>query len=553
METEKRYKLHMDTLAFASKPGRDGLGAVKKLVPRVSHNIVEVTKEGFVQTLLSGVSVIPGLCAMEERKPYQGALQKDWVSQDFFALDFDDGKYSKEDVVAKFEELGIPVFFLHDTYSSSEAKEKFHVFFCAKETVVDRNTRDQFQAILMSAFADGVDRACANRNRYFNGTNKGAYHVNYDAEVDVCEVVERYWTGSDEQLSFLPKDSELLSKVKVPKARKENQKKAEREERGEVVYLLPDEESFEDSIPVVHHGLIKYNLQMKFGEYMNLVSWILENKVFTEGTGRRSLIFDVFNVASFAIGSREAYKLCLEINDRFAIPLSAKDLASCVVPPYEHEEEGKYWYLHETHYVYRYETLLDRMGIPKEMREGLSYYKNKRDRERAEKYRPLKEERNSYVTELVAMGYGYKKIHRLVNEQYGHDENLSLSLSGVRYLVKSIREGCSIEAVHLLPTSHFFSKEVGGESDASYQGTLFIENEAPSLNKEQSGALLLAKEGRNVELIARAGTGKSYVLDFIRQTLEAQGKRVGVCAATGLAAQAIGGYTVHSLFGIRPG
>lgn len=543
VETAKRYKLHMDTIAFSSKPSREGAGSVKKLVPRVSHNIVEITKEEVVDAVIAGYSIIPGLCDMNERKSYQGALQKDWTSQDFFALDFDDGLYTKRQVLSTFEELGIPVFLIHDTYSSTEAKEKFHVFFCAKETVTKKEDRDRFQAILMSVFADGVDRACANRNRYFNGTNKEAYYANFDAEVDVNRVIELYWEGTPSQLSFLPKDSALLSVKKKEKVHREKTEKAERER---IVYLLPDETCFEDSTPVVHNGLIKYNLQMKFGEYMELVYGLLETKTYTEGTGRRSLIFDVFNMASFAIGSREAYKLCLEINERFAVPLSEKEFASCVVNSYEHDETGEYRFFHETHYVYRYDTLLSRAGIPNEVKENLSYYKKKKEKEHADAYREPKAERNEYIEELVKAGYGYKKIHKALKERY--DGDLALSLSGVRYAVKKLKEekneGCSNTAIHLSPTStSFFESEETEQKEES----------AGVLNQEQEYAFRLAMEGRNVELIAKAGTGKSYTLAHIKEALESLGKRVAVCAATGLAAQKIGGCTVHRLFGIRPG
>jgi ATP-dependent DNA helicase PIF1 len=102
--------------------------------------------------------------------------------------------------------------------------------------------------------------------------------------------------------------------------------------------------------------------------------------------------------------------------------------------------------------------------------------------------------------------------------------------------------------------------------------------EARSLTAEQRHAahLILSTDRPNVFLSGRAGTGKSYVLNFVVQELQ-RGRRVkpvadtsdgsspktttvggpaikvGVCAPTGVAAIHVGGSTLHSFFGIGLG
>ena len=59
---------------------------------------------------------------------------------------------------------------------------------------------------------------------------------------------------------------------------------------------------------------------------------------------------------------------------------------------------------------------------------------------------------------------------------------------------------------------------------------------------------------RNVFVTGSAGTGKSYLLKYVVETLQGQQHLgVGVCAPTGVAAVIVGGSTLHSYFGIGLG
>lgn len=58
--------------------------------------------------------------------------------------------------------------------------------------------------------------------------------------------------------------------------------------------------------------------------------------------------------------------------------------------------------------------------------------------------------------------------------------------------------------------------------------------------------------GQNIFLTGKAGTGKSTVVRYVIERMQEAGKKVVAVAPTGIAANNIGGQTIHSLFGIRP-
>lgn len=69
---------------------------------------------------------------------------------------------------------------------------------------------------------------------------------------------------------------------------------------------------------------------------------------------------------------------------------------------------------------------------------------------------------------------------------------------------------------------------------------------------KQQDFITAVLSGENIFLTGKAGTGKSFVVKEVMKTLEYMGKRVVAVAPTGIAANNVGGQTIHSLFGIRP-
>jgi len=66
-----------------------------------------------------------------------------------------------------------------------------------------------------------------------------------------------------------------------------------------------------------------------------------------------------------------------------------------------------------------------------------------------------------------------------------------------------------------------------------------------ALNDDQRAAVEAVRTGANVCIVGKGGTGKTFLLRHICQDLEARGASFAVVAATGSAANAAGGITMH--------
>lgn len=73
------------------------------------------------------------------------------------------------------------------------------------------------------------------------------------------------------------------------------------------------------------------------------------------------------------------------------------------------------------------------------------------------------------------------------------------------------------------------------------------------LTNGQQHALEMFSSGKNLLLLGDSGTGKSTLVSAIVKEAQAKGKKVAMTASTGIAAQLIGGRTVHSLLRAYPG
>lgn len=72
------------------------------------------------------------------------------------------------------------------------------------------------------------------------------------------------------------------------------------------------------------------------------------------------------------------------------------------------------------------------------------------------------------------------------------------------------------------------------------------------LSTKQSQFLELAMEGNNIFLTGKAGTGKTFVVKKAIQLFRTRGKKVVAIAPTGIAANNLGGQTIHSMFALNP-
>ena len=71
-----------------------------------------------------------------------------------------------------------------------------------------------------------------------------------------------------------------------------------------------------------------------------------------------------------------------------------------------------------------------------------------------------------------------------------------------------------------------------------------------TLNEKQKSILTSILDGKNAFITGFAGSGKSYLIEYIYRVLKEQGKIVELTAMTGCAALLINGITLHSALGI---
>jgi len=68
--------------------------------------------------------------------------------------------------------------------------------------------------------------------------------------------------------------------------------------------------------------------------------------------------------------------------------------------------------------------------------------------------------------------------------------------------------------------------------------------------ESQYKAFEILKSGCNVFLTGKAGTGKSFLVDAFAQWCMSERKELILCAPTGIAAQNVGGATIHRTFNV---
>lgn len=82
--------------------------------------------------------------------------------------------------------------------------------------------------------------------------------------------------------------------------------------------------------------------------------------------------------------------------------------------------------------------------------------------------------------------------------------------------------------------------------------SLIMQQPTIGFSTKQQVFLDTINDGENVFLTGKAGTGKSYVVKAAIELLTKKGKNVIALAPTGVAANNIGGQTIHSMFSLRP-
>lgn len=174
------FKITISDRVFLSKPKTPKETAIEKSSIRIKGELTikqiseVVLKRSFTPAEMNGIS------------------SKDWISQNIFALDFDNG-FTPDDFFTRSKKLEIPLpNIIYTTFSDSPEKRKFRVLYCIEEFYSPNLHKDYeycswLRKGIMEIFPE-CDPACKNADRMFYPGKEILFYNN--------EPVEETWFRS---------------------------------------------------------------------------------------------------------------------------------------------------------------------------------------------------------------------------------------------------------------------------------------------------------------------------------------------------------------------
>lgn len=148
---------------------------------RVRKHKETLTLEELVQSKVRGQAHCPSVSD-------GGMTDSNWLSQIEFELDSDGGT-SVHDFLERVERYNIKPFFVYKTFSYTQEKEKFRACFVLEEKVIDTRLRQLIQHSLLKLFLDEIDSHDYSYCPIYQGTNKGAITIDYNAVVNIDNLI----------------------------------------------------------------------------------------------------------------------------------------------------------------------------------------------------------------------------------------------------------------------------------------------------------------------------------------------------------------------------
>ena len=169
-------KCMIDKTYYNSKPTGADIGTIQNRLKATDITIKDLAKE-----LIEGASFRPSFL--------MGKKETDWISQQIFALDFDNGTTIDEEL-NRCRELNILPIFAYTSFSHSKEHHKFRLVFCMDSIINDYDTAKQIQSILMGLF-NKSDKQCSNIGRLYFGGRELVYK-GYDNVIDYKNMLTMY-------------------------------------------------------------------------------------------------------------------------------------------------------------------------------------------------------------------------------------------------------------------------------------------------------------------------------------------------------------------------
>jgi len=166
----------LDKKTFAQKPNGFEPGGIQK---RLSQTEIEIEELAILMS--NGATFKPALL--------NGTKSKDWLSQQIFALDFDEGTTILCEL-KRCIELNINPVFGYKTFSYTEDKEKFRLVFCNNEIITDIDIRNDFQKLLIELFPNSDNVTFDPTRLFFGGI--GLIECDFDNRINIDNILNKY-------------------------------------------------------------------------------------------------------------------------------------------------------------------------------------------------------------------------------------------------------------------------------------------------------------------------------------------------------------------------
>lgn len=541
---------------FNEKPSKMETGYIQKNI-----TIANITIENLAEALVNGASFRPSILI-------GGRTKDDWKRQQLFGLDFDSG-VSIDASYNKAISLGLIPVFMYTTFSHTSEHHKYRMIFCTDKVITDMALRDKFQATLMGLMGD-IDKVCFNRDRlFFGGKGKEILFPNFNAKLNVEEIIDKYWK---DEFEVYIKGQTKSKKRKLKKTTEPKQNNS-----FTVINYEPDI----DEIPYASYPVrcVTLGNLRCLKKYYDSIIW-------AEGMHRERFIFIYYNCVKLLYGSDRAYKECIELNNGMEEPLTAYELKSAIIHTDEHME-NKDWYRKALHgdgcFIFRPETIISDkwLNIDEETAIKCGFFDNKIRKEKIEENKKLDTLRDKEVARLYLSGLGYKKIVNSLSKEYKcsastvkrtierlgiKERNISLEDIEFNENKKYAKHSFGVPKVTKLEKEVFKVKSKKEISDNKEDNIVFLNEDCKRLYETSKNAwsesnineqeiaieTILNNPTVNYCLKGKAGTGKSYCINSLLQRLtEEERKKTLVVAPTGVAASNITyttAHTIHSIF-----
>ena len=240
---------------FKDKPQGKQCGWVQKSLTQVN-----ITIENLADALVHGASFKPGVLA-------GGNKAENWIEQQLFGLDFDDG-IRIEEAYNKVISLGITPCFMYTTFSHKEEHHKFRMIFCNDTIITDGNIRDKLQATLMGVIG-GIDEVCFNRDRlFFGGKGHTVLYPDYDTRINAESIIEKYWNAEFKQYISNAKPKSKKKKDSTAAGIKNKDTAKERTTYENLNVKAIKEHDIEYLRKVLAHDPIEFENKNEFWDYI---------------------------------------------------------------------------------------------------------------------------------------------------------------------------------------------------------------------------------------------------------------------------------------------